>query len=73
MLLSKRTSARPPLFCYVSHFCLLAPQLLCLLLVHQVDFLFGKMAARRERSPLDTSKLLDLLLRLARSDQQVRP
>jgi hypothetical protein len=31
------------------------------------------MAARRERSTLDTTKLLDLLLRLARSDHQVRP
>jgi hypothetical protein len=29
------------------------------------------MAAKRERSELDTSKLLDLLLRLAGSDQQV--
>ena len=38
----------------------------------QVDFLFGKMAAKRERSTLDTTKLLDLLLRLARSDEQVR-
>lgn len=30
------------------------------------------MAAKRERSTLDTTKLLDLLLRLAKSDQQVR-
>jgi hypothetical protein len=30
------------------------------------------MAAKRERSTLDTTKLLDLLLRLARSDEQVR-
>ncbi|KAI8477153.1 MAG: hypothetical protein J3K34DRAFT_455469 [Monoraphidium minutum] len=36
----------------------------------QVDFLFSKMAARRERSELDTTKLLELLLRLARSDGQ---
>jgi hypothetical protein len=37
-----------------------------------VDFLFSKMAARRERSALDTSKLLELLHRLAKSDEQVR-
>ena len=41
----------------------------CLL---QVDFLFSKMAAKRERTELDTTKLLELLVRLARSDPQVR-
>lgn len=38
----------------------------------QVDFLFAKMSAERERTELDTIKLLELLVKIAGADEQVR-